>query len=118
MRSRRRIVTAGTLLACFVLALVAAVISPLLQAQPLQRVCSADGQWLLLADAGGDQPGPGGAHALDCALCLPAGAPPSALMLAVASVAPAVQPRQLRPHAHAVRVARAPLPARGPPARS
>lgn len=118
MGSRRRIATARTLLACFVLALAAAAISPLLRAAPLQLVCSAGGKWLLLEHADARQPGPAPGHALDCALCLPAGAPPGLQVVPVVPIVPHARPCVLRPHTHVVRVASAPLPARGPPADS
>lgn len=117
MSSPRHLVRlARTLLACFALALVAAAISPLLQPRALQVVCSADGQWRLLAGTDEGQPAPGGTHALDCALCLPAGAPAARLPALAPPPAPASRPRVLRAHAHRVRQTRAPLPPRGPPA--
>ncbi|HMN21999.1 MAG TPA: DUF2946 domain-containing protein [Ottowia sp.] len=117
MGSPRRLVRlARMLLACFALALAAAVISPLVQPRPLQLVCSADGQWRLLAGVDDGQPAPGGVHALDCALCLPAGVPASALPIPAASAPVESRLRALRPHTHAVLQARAPLPPRGPPA--
>ncbi|MBS0507360.1 MAG: hypothetical protein JSR53_08275, partial [Proteobacteria bacterium] len=63
---------ARLLLACFALALAVAVAAPLVQARPLERVCTASGEERWVA-TGGNVAGvpPGGAHLLDCALCLP-----------------------------------------------
>lgn len=104
------------LLAWVLLAMVVATAAPLVQ--PLRLVCSAGGM-VLLVSASDDGAGSRNAvqHTLDCALCIPGGAPPPAVAWqgaapALAPMAPAVRPAEL------VRIAAlvgAPLPARGPP---
>ena len=74
----RTVLFARIALAWFVLTLGAAVAAPLLQAQPTTQVCSANGTAGLRAHPGGEPaPAPSAGHALDCVLCLIAGAPPS-----------------------------------------
>ncbi len=112
-------------LAWFLLALGVATAAPLVQPKPWVLVCSASGVVALVAlqdddgSSGGGNDGtaaPGGMHhTLDCALCLPGGAPPPVLAWALA--APAPLPHVLLP-VEAARIAAlvgAPLPARGPP---
>ena len=103
-------------LAWFALALGVAAASPLVQPRAMQLVCSAGGAVKLLVDSG-DGLVEAGSHTLDCALCLMGGAPPPAAASARLPLARAHQP-QATPRAAAPHVAdaRAPLPARGPPA--
>lgn len=103
-------------LAWFALALGAAVASPLVHPRSMQLVCSASGavKWLVDDGAGLAEVG----HAsLDCALCLPLSAPPAqppAMPTLPGPLALSVAERvQAAP---VVAAARAPLPARGPPA--
>lgn len=101
----------------FLLALGVATAAPLVHPQPWVLVCSASGVVALVAvqgDYGAAASGPH--HTLDCALCLPGGAPPPAL--ADVFAATAALPHVLLP-VEAARIAAlvgAPLPARGPPA--
>lgn len=109
-------------LAWFLLALGVATAAPLVHPQPWVLVCSASGMVALVAVQGDEGAGGDGAaaasgphHTLDCALCLPGGAPPPAVA-AVWATTP------LRSHVllpvEAARIAAlvgAPLPARGPP---
>ncbi len=101
----------------FLLALGVATAAPLVHPQPWVLVCSASGVVALVAvqgDEGAAASGPH--HTLDCALCLPGGAPPPAL--ADVFAATAALPHVLLP-VEAARIAAlvgAPLPARGPPA--
>lgn len=112
-------------LAWFLLALGVATAAPLVQPKPWVLVCSASGVVALVAlqdddgSSGGGDDGtaaPGGMHhTLDCALCLPGGAPPPVLAWALA--APVPLSHVLLP-VEAARIAAlvgAPLPARGPP---
>ncbi|MDO5087437.1 MAG: DUF2946 domain-containing protein, partial [Comamonadaceae bacterium] len=73
LRARARLVLAG-----FVLAVAAATLSPWLRPSVLMWVCGADGHARLVSETEGGPAAPGHAHALDCALCLPACAPPPA----------------------------------------
>jgi hypothetical protein len=103
-------------LAWFALALGVAAASPLVQPRAMQLVCSAAGSVRLLVDHG-DGMVDAGQAALDCALCLLASAPPPQPPAVVPG--PGLQPARLAaplPPAPQVRAARAPLPARGPPA--
>ncbi|MCK9517092.1 MAG: hypothetical protein M0Q87_13790 [Ottowia sp.] len=112
---------ASMVLGWFMLGLGMATAAPLLQAVPMQIVCSADGQLRLLVADGDAWDEPAQAHALHCPLCLlGAGAAPvrasagtGLVMAAVATV----------PHHHKTTLvpghrSGAPLPARGPPAHS
>lgn len=109
--------TARLVLAWFLLTLGAATVAPLLQPASTMAVCSADGGTRPLPlDIGGAPAG--SQHALDCPLCLPVGtlAPPARVpapvLAPLAGVAPAGRAEPVAP------LAGAPLPARGPPARS
>src|SRR5262249_26694366 len=99
-----------------VLALGVAAAAPMLHPQAMELVCSATGPAKLVVKTdGGVQPL--GAGHLDCALCLPGGAPPP---VAPVVVLPQPQPlgRALQPveAARLAAITAAPLPARGPPA--
>jgi len=116
----RRFDLARLVLAWFVLSIGVAVASPVVQPQSLELVCSAAGSIKLVvhADDGVHDAGlhDAGAGHLDCALCLPGGAPPP-LALAPALPAPLPLGRALQP-VEAARIAAAtaaPPPARGPP---
>ena len=114
-RTSRQFARAALLWWCLALGLAAA--APLAQAQDSRMVCTASGM-VMLVDADSGVPVGQGTHAMDCALCMVAGAPPSA--------APAFDPfvsvgdsRQAQPIdiTHFWRSA-APPPGRGPPARA
>lgn len=101
-------------LACMVLALGVSLLSPLLNPQSLQLVCSAVGTVKLIqqTDDGGQAVT---GHTLDCPLCIPMVPPPPLVVLPIA------QPQPLAHASHWVVVARItarlgpPLPPRGPP---
>jgi Protein of unknown function (DUF2946) len=110
-------------LAWFLLALGVATAAPLVQPKPWVLVCSASGVVALVAlqdDEGASTDGAatstGGLHhTLDCAFCLPGGAPPP--ILAWTPAESDALPHVLLP-VEAARIAAlvgAPLPARGPP---
>jgi hypothetical protein len=105
---------ARLVLAGFVLVLAAAALSPLLQPRALQLVCGAQGPVLLVVDTGDGRVGAPG-HTLDCALCLPLGAPSGGVIDPAPPVAAVARPHWVRLDALRVARARAPLPPRGPP---
>ena len=112
LRSARHL--ARLVLAWFALALLVAVASPLLRAEPMELVCTSVGAVKLLpADDGG--PHDLLKHTLDCPLCAGLSAPPPVHQLAAA--APVPLSHVLRPivAAHLAWLTAAPLPARGPP---
>ena len=74
-RTSRQFARAALLWWCLALGLAAA--APLAQAQGSRMVCTASGM-VMLVDADSGTPVGQAAHAMDCALCLVAGAPPSA----------------------------------------
>lgn len=124
---RRARLLARFVLAGFLLALGAAIASPIVQSQPLELICSGGTVKLVaLGDSGDsandDSAGQARAHAghlLDCPLCMPEGAPLPAVATAVLHDAPTaslLHPLVLSPRI-ALRAA-APLPPRGPPALS
>lgn len=98
----------------FVLALGAAVASPLVKPQSVQLVCTGSGV-VKVSGWADDAAVQTGGHLLDCPLCVVAGAPPSA------APQPGLQVQALPPVSNIVRRTRLdarcapPLPARGPP---
>ena len=109
---------ARLLLACFALSLAVAMAAPLVQARPMERVCTASGgeRWVV---AGGNQAGalPDEAHQFNCALCLPpmlpgAGAAPLPSPQGRPFMAEAPRPRM----GHVPALSRAAFPPRAPPA--
>ena len=74
-RTSRRFARAALLWWCLALGLAAA--APLAQAQASRMVCTASGM-VMLVDADNGTPVGQGARTMDCALCMVAGAPPSA----------------------------------------
>jgi len=106
---------AHMVLVWFVLAVGVAVAAPLVQPQSATLVCTASGAVKLVA--GGDEGGAAPAHhTLDCVLCLALGAPPPALVEAVAAVHALHHLPEGLPTAHLAWRTASPLPARGPPA--
>lgn len=109
---------ARLLLACFALSLAVAMAAPLVQARPMERVCTASGDERWVA-AGGNQVStlPYEGHQFSCALCLPP-------MLPGAQAATLPQPQGQPFMAQALRVrighvpalSRAAFPPRAPPA--
>lgn len=114
---RRARLLARLVLVWFVLALGAAVASPLVKSQPMELVCSSVGSVKLvqLDGADGDAARP---QALDCPLCLLA--QPVLLPFAPAAAQPLVAARHSVPIAGAdwASHSAAALPARGPPSRA
>jgi hypothetical protein len=111
----RRLDLARLVLAWFVLSIGVAVASPVVHPRSMELVCSAAGSIKLVVHADDGVQEAGAAH-LDCALCLPGGAPPP---LALAPAMPSLLPlgRALQP-VEAARIAAAtaaPPPARAPP---
>lgn len=106
-------------LAWFALTLGVAVAAPMLQPQAVQLVCDAVGGVKLVALQGDGSAGGQVLHGLDCVLCLSGGAAPVATPLPP-TLPPASDCGQARKQESAacVQQARAPLPARGPPAYS
>lgn len=105
---------ARLVLVWFVLALGAAIASPMVKPQPLDLVCSSAGGVKLLA------PGDDGAvalsgHALDCPLCASMGAPPPVAKLSGPVALPLSSVVASIPAARIAALIAAPLPARGPP---
>jgi len=108
---------ARLVLAWFVLSLGVAVASPIVQPRAVELVCSSAGAIKLVVQTDDGAQELDAAHTMDCALCLPTGAPPP-LPVAAAFDLPlplgrAVQPI---PAARIASATAAPLPARGPPA--
>ena len=113
---RSRSWLARLFLAWFALTLGAAVASPLVHPQSFELICTASGDIRMVAL---DDGSPMGHHQLDCPMCLSAGTPPPAAAQPPAArqlaLAHALRPLQA---AHIASVTRAPLPARGPPAKT
>ena len=112
-RTSRQLARAALLWWCLALGLAAA--APLAQAQGSRMVCTASGM-VMLVDADSGTPVGQGGHAMDCALCMVAGAPPSAapsLDLFVTAREALVELPSVTPLAWR---SEAPPPGRGPPA--
>ena len=110
---------ARLLLACFALSLAVAMAAPLVQARPMERVCTASGDERWVA-AGGNQVGtlPYEGHQFSCALCLPPMLSPGAAQApAPVPEGPAPCAAFLARQAHMPPLSRAPFPPRAPPAR-
>lgn len=114
---RRTPSIARCVLAWLVLAVGVASASPLVHPQSMELVCGASGELKLVVAHDDGSVQEMGRHTLDCALCLPGGAPPP---VAALTAAPLLQPLAYAVHpVEAARLASlvgAPLPARGPPA--
>lgn len=110
---------ARLLLACFAVALGVAMLSPLVRAQGMERVCSASGEARWVAAGGNDAAAQDGqAHGLECVLCLPAMLPPAAAQVQAAVQAPAQHAAGVPRQAHVPPLSRAAFPPRAPPARA
>ena len=106
--------TARWMLGWFVAFLLAAGFAPWVNATPADAVCTvAAGE----SPAGPDgSPGTSnGVHVLKCGLCTGIAAPPAALPPLPSFAVPAVAPARSFAPAPVETLARAPLPARGPP---
>lgn len=104
-------------LAWFVLTLGAANASPIVLPATMALVCSEGGARFVIVDDQGP-PVHGERHTLDCPLCLPAFLSPGATSLRLPAPRLCAAPVQPLVSADVAAVTRAPLPARGPPARS
>lgn len=100
-------------LAWFVMALGAAVASPLAQPKTIEIICAGAGttQMVVHTKAGTVD---WNAHVLDCPLCLVSGTPPAATSLAPV-FAPLPYASVLMPSSPFIAATAAPAPARGPP---
>lgn len=108
--SHARLVLGG-----FVLALLVAGSAPMLRPLLLQWVCGGQGP-VLLAELAPDADTPLGEHGLECALCLLVDTPVGAAISSMPMPARAGSvPGWLVIEAGHRQLARAPLPARGPP---
>ncbi len=106
---------ARLVLAWLVLAMGAAVASPLVRPASLALVCTAAGASLVSTDGGEALPAPG--HALDCPLCLHLLAPPPHdVVAALPGVAAHPAPVPVCIRRVVATLSAPPLPARGPPA--
>ena len=113
---RRAHILARLVLVWFVLAMGVAIASPWVKPQAMELVCSGSGaiKVLVKTDDGMQEMG---THALDCALCLVAGAPPVDLAHYQAGPQqPLAYVLRSIPSDHIAAFTAAPLPARGPPA--
>lgn len=107
------------MLVWFALSIGVAVAAPVVNPQALTLICTTAGSVKFVSDSAGDSADglPSGmqAHALDCVMCLPAGAAPvSAPVFSVPVSARALQPAA--PPAHTVSRPIEAASARGPPA--
>jgi hypothetical protein len=96
------------------LALGVAQLTPLIQPQRIELVCSGGGGMKLLV--GNDDGSTSSTHLVNCVLCPQASAPPPTLPVfsALAAEAGAAEPIE-HLAARTVRLSAPPLPARGPP---
>jgi hypothetical protein len=104
------------LLVWFVLSLGVAVASPIVKPQDILLVCSAFGAAKALVQNDDGSTSDLGASAMDCPLCMTAGAPPPVAVLQAVPAQPLAYALQSIPSAHIVARTAAPPPARGPPA--
>ncbi len=111
---RRAHLLARLVLLWFVLAIGAAVASPMVQPQSMELVCSGAGA-IKVVVKGGDGTQAPAAHTLDCPLCLGLGAPPPVARAPAVPMQPQRQVPPLRAAVHIAQASAAPLPARGPP---
>jgi hypothetical protein len=113
-RLRHASFLARCVLAWFVLALGAAIASPIVQPQAMELICTGSGAMKVLVKTADGAP-EASTHTLDCPLCATVGTPPPAAR----AVAEPHQPlaHALRPvaAAHITWFTAAPPPARGPP---
>lgn len=114
---RRARLLARFVLAWFVLALGAAVASPLVMPQSTELVCSSGGAMKLIVKSDDGKQVPS-SHTLDCPLCVTVGAPPPPLHLAAAVPSARAQALHAMAVAHIAGRTAAPLPPRGPPSRA
>lgn len=108
---------ARLVLAWFVLSLGVAIASPLVHPQGIELVCATGGAMKLIvknADGTAQERG----HTLDCPLCASVAAPPPVITAVVAASSPLAHALMPLPAAHIAARTAAPLPPRGPPARS
>jgi hypothetical protein len=116
LRDTRTFVRLGRLvLAWFVLSLGVAVASPLVKPQAMEMVCSGSGivKMVVHTDDGAQEVA---SHALDCPMCIGAGAPPPVPQAAVPTLAPLAHALTPLYAAYIQALTAAPLSARAPPA--
>jgi hypothetical protein len=115
-RTRTTRIATRFLLVWFALFVGVASASPWVRADRLEIICTGAGSGTQLVDTGDAADARMGGHGLECALCLPVGAPPPAAA-GLARALPQPDTRSFLPaaSAHLPRPAAAPLPARGPP---
>ena len=106
---------ARLVLVWFVLAIGAAVASPMVNPQAMELICSGSGAIKLLVktDDGMQEMS---SHTLDCPLCAHIGAPPPVSQARLPVVHPLAHALRPIPAAHIAARTAAPLPPRGPPA--
>jgi len=100
-------------LAIFIATVGVTLFAPLFHPVVYDEVCSADGRHYFVADDASHSSHDD--HAAHCPLCMPAGAPPAAIVFAFEAVQPLAHVRQSIPAARLASLVGAPLPARGPP---
>jgi len=102
----------------FALSLGVAVASPIVHPQAVELVCSSAGAVKVVVHTENGVQEMGASH-MDCPLCVLTGAPPPVLPVASVDLPPPLgRVLQPIPAARLAAVAAAPLPPRGPPARS
>lgn len=102
-------------LAWFMASLGLAIASPIVHPQSFQLVCSASGAIMLMLQSDDGALEAMGASGMDCPLCVPGGAPPSAPAAAVTPPHPLAHALQPMEAARIAALTAAPPPARGPP---
>lgn len=98
----------------FALSVGAAIASPVVHPQRMELVCSVGGavKAIVQTDDGAQDMGAG---AMDCPLCIMAGAPPDPPAVALPVLRPTAPVPRLLPRVPLAVFTAAPLPARGPP---
>ena len=107
-----------SLIVWFLLAIGAAVASPMVNPQAVQLICTGSGMMKLVIDgAEGSEDGAGQnlCPGLDCPLCASLGAPPPARRQTAEPHQPLSYALRSQPAAHLAAVTAAPPPGRGPP---
>lgn len=113
-RLRNAHLLARLVLVWFMLAMGAAIASPVVNPQAMELVCSQGAIKVLIKTDDGMQEI--GTHTLDCPLCSAVGAPPVLARSRAEPVQPLAYVLRSIASAHIAAQTAAPLPARGPPA--
>ncbi len=106
-----------SVLLVYLLALGAAIASPMVQPRAMEFICSAGGLVKAVVQTDDGVADMGAGH-LDCAACVISGAPPTAPWGALPHVPPRGHAPQAIPATRTSVGTAAPMPARGPPAHS